>query len=147
MRVRSGRSGRRLGSQKPGTAWGAASVAGLGTVCAAAVLPDSAAASTATAAHFVRRPAGRRDFACGNRAICNESGRSWFDLEGLIDHPPGNSSAVSVNDSSRLALKIMLQVGRGLFGGALEVEGGDEVAVAIHKIHQCGVVHGVVAVL
>src|SRR5690349_17969599 len=126
MRVRSGRSGRRRGSQKPGTAWGAASVVGLGTVCAAAVPPDSTAARTATSAHPARRPAGRSDFACANRAICNESGRSWFDLEGLIDHPPGKSSAVSVNGGSALALKIMLQVGRGLFRGALEVERGDE---------------------
>ena len=38
----SGRSGRRRGSQKPGTACGAASTAGRGWVCACAAAPPTA---------------------------------------------------------------------------------------------------------
>src|SRR6202035_4071989 len=86
----SGRSGRRRGSQKPGTAWGAASVPGFAMLCADAE-PGSATASNADSARMARRP--RDDRACEDKAIrdCIENGL-LAEVDGLIDHPADNAN-------------------------------------------------------
>src|SRR5258707_8775523 len=55
----------------------------------------------------------------------------------LMSPPPGRPD--------RTMSEIFAQVGRGVGGGALHVEGGDEPPLLVHEIHDGGVVHGVVA--
>src|SRR6478752_8948696 len=105
MRDRSGRSGRRLGSQKPGTAWGAASCfAGAGAATGpdpGALAGPCAAAGAARKANEARpraskpptdRPATRfraesKDLWMGNEADCTDLAGDVLMWRGLIDHP------------------------------------------------------------
>lgn len=102
MRERSGRSGRRRGSQKPGTAWGAAScfAAGAGVGCAAGLGAVWACAkagpldSASTMAVAPARRAAKDDRAMGNKVVCNGLAGLCLDVEGLIDHPEPDASGV-----------------------------------------------------
>src|SRR5437868_7464764 len=64
----------------------------------------------------------------------------FFELDGLIDHPSDNANLVCASE-------IMFQIGRGLLGRAVQVEGRDKLALTIHQIDQRGVIHGVIAIL
>src|SRR5262245_24039814 len=101
MRERSGRSGRRRGSQKPGTAWGAAStfcgtgvgVAWAGGFGAAGACACAVALTSASMVAAARQAVS--GLVMGNRAVRNGSGQGFWDMEGLIDHPPQDASGVS----------------------------------------------------
>ena len=64
-------------------------------------------------------------------------------ISGLIDHPGGEARA---DFPKYPVLEIALEVLGRLFRRPLQVEGGDEMPIAIHQIDQRGVVHGVVAI-
>src|SRR6266852_6372527 len=84
MRDKSGRSGRRLGSQKPGTACGAASVGALGMDWACAGPDRDTANQAASIAPARRRLAIGSDLAGGDTAICNRVCRGFFNLLSMI---------------------------------------------------------------
>src|SRR5262245_32620294 len=135
MRDRSGRSGRRRGSQKPGTACGAAST--LGAACcalASSLSPTvSAAASTpAKAAAGKRRQNGK-----AVKKVITAS------CPGFGPYRPSRGRSGLKN----ALLEVAFQVRRRLFRGSLEVEGRHKMPLAIHQIDQRRVIHGVVAIL
>ncbi|GAA3842652.1 hypothetical protein GCM10022626_07690 [[Pseudomonas] carboxydohydrogena] len=95
MRDRSGRSGRRRGSQKPGTAWGAAATADFTAGCAMASGPDDPAMKIPSKiVRIVRlKPFGQPpDLSLPEITICDCIGK--HPRGGLIDHPAAEASGV-----------------------------------------------------
>src|ERR1700756_2040636 len=102
MRDRSGRSGRRRGSQKPGTACGAASwvfslsaALDAGAPCALATavdIPSATPPRTGTASQLDKWRPGASDLARGKLDDGTGSGLRDFGSDGLIDQFCGNSS-------------------------------------------------------
>src|SRR5689334_13915840 len=89
----SGRSGRRRGSQNPGTACGAASAGGFTTVCA----PAGSLPAPSISAAAQDSPASRRRTVFSARGLMGWRGidRQFVtELDGLIDHPALESRAV-----------------------------------------------------
>src|SRR5215207_5240308 len=127
----SGRSGRRRGSQKPGTACGAASTGGRGWVCACA-----AATPTAINADTTSNPASQALMVRCGLAMVNGTLRYTI-------RPAMRGPFYSFRPSGRRS-EIPFQILGGFFRRPFQVEGRDEIAVAIHQIDQRGMVHGVV---
>src|SRR5262245_58079569 len=140
MRDRSGRSGRRSGSQKPGQVCGAASSLAAGCCAPARSLKPTASAATTIAPAKAARVGQRQK----GKAVTKGITGKLSGISGLIDHPGGEARADFLKyPVSEVALEVF---GR-LFRRPLQVEGGDEMPVAIHQVDQRGVVHGVVAIL
>src|SRR3954447_9238386 len=94
-RDRSGRSGRRRGSQNPGTACGAASTAGGAGVGACTGPQETETTSAAAIAH----PASKALKVRGRRIVDNGADRwvmagKYQGFDGLIDHPARDARAV-----------------------------------------------------
>src|SRR5580704_3404588 len=166
MRDRSGRSGRRRGSQKPGTACGAASTlpgagivgsgeglagasgVGLGAgACAKAVVETVVEASAIMPATAHAKRAGGKIRTMASRLLGNVRGPKMSGYGGPYRPSSAGSERRFRVKKAAFRSKIMLQIASCFLGLAVHIEGRDEFAVAIHQIDQRGVVHGVVAVL
>src|SRR5215210_6705016 len=106
MRERSGRSGRRLGSQKPGTACGAACGPGLITLWACASPDPSITASGIQKPDNLKKAQTLgNDVASETGIFCNRIAGVFWEINGLIDHPADNASFVIWRDMQPLQIR------------------------------------------
>src|SRR5208337_3802221 len=122
-RERSGRSGRRRGSQKPGTRTAASAAAGCARVAGICCTPEIVA----------RRPATRPSRSDAIRRFM----RYFITVMPSIRHYL-QGAVVS---------QIPPQIRRRRFACALEVEGSNETTILVHEIDDGGMVHGVAALI
>src|SRR5215204_1873902 len=164
MRVRSGRSGRRRGSQNPGTP-AAASPRGCAIPGSASTIASNVVNPTSSAQPGIQpgcRPAFaparsfdtldnscmRHDPRLPGPGAYNGNGRRGKRRDGAtMASACRKRLEMGLSLPSRQKLQVLAEIGGGFGRSALEAEGRDEAAILAHQVHDGRVVHGVAILL